>query len=456
MNLKTYQRAGIERGRDQGQCYFYKMGLGKTAIALHLIPAEPSLNVVAAPNSAQDTWLDEVKRWRPDVLVYTTMMLPAKKRLMRRDTALHAARTHPVILLINYTQALETWRILKGLNERLWAVIADESSYIKNGRAERSKAMHGLRSIAERGYCLSGTPLLQGPLDLYSQIRFAEPVALKESFWAFRGRYATMGGFEKKQVVGYRNIESHLMPRIRPYAQSLCAEDVGVELPDKINVKRYIELSDKEKKNYKQIKKDAILELSAGEIIPISNALAKLQKLQQAAGGFFYLEDHKAVEIGRSKRNAVVDLITRGDLYGQPTIVWAVYRHELERITAELKDKVQVASHILDGSPQQAMARFVDGKADVLIGNPASLGYGANLQRATAAVFLSNSFKYGDREQAEARCYRIGQENKVTIVDVIAKGTVDEKVLKVLSKKAEWAEIIEEEFKVRTKGGDVE
>lgn len=451
-----YQLTGIKAIREKHFGCFWEMGLGKTFTVLLSMPISPGLSIVLSPISASQTWVDETVKWRPDIKLYSTIGMTKKQRAKERARAFYYSDEQPTILLMNYEQAQETLGWIIRYKIKLIFAVADESSFIKSRKAKRTKAVLKISLYAKRRVILSGTPVLQGPLDLYTQMRFLDPSIFHENYYAFQSRYAVLGGFEGKQIMRYKNLDN-LTARIKKHCQSIKKNEVAKDLPPKIYVKRVVRLSDKEKRNYDMIKKEALLELPSGKYVPIANALAKITKLTQAASGFFYTEIHsmdgpinkkEAVEIGRSKRKEVVEMMF-GELKNIPTIIWAVLRHELKMLSNELVEAgLNVASEIEDGSYREAGNAFIKGKADILVANPMALGYGMNLQRATAMIFVSNSYRYGDREQAEARAHRIGQVFPVTIIDLIAEDTIDSKILKVIQKKGTMAGMIIDELGV--------
>jgi len=448
--LKPHQQVCIERGLKNNHAFFLEMGLGKTRVCLEMMSREPSLNIVVGGTTARDIWQEQVTTWRPDIKVKSTIGLTKPKRMQERQETLELARKYPTILIANYEQAKELAGWAGGKDVDI--LVADESTYIKNHKAQRTKGMLNLAHFARRKYILTGTPVLQGPLDLYSQLNFIDKKIFPENFYAFRARYAVMGGYENKQIVGYKNLD-HLMKRIQPHVTVYKKSDVAKDLPPKIPMKIYVELSGKERKAYDNVKENAVMELSKSEFVPLTNALAKLAKLMQASSGFNYYEDvmsREALEHGNTKRKVVVDLLT-GDLSGRPVIIWSVFKHEIERLTFDLRQaKISVASEMTHGHHIKAAQAFKNGEADVLVGNPASLSHGLNLQRASTEIFVSNNFKFGDREQAEDRCHRIGITEPVTIIDIIAKDTIDERLLNVLAKKKGLADLVTEELKVNT------
>lgn len=455
MKLRKYQKHCVKLGVEKPMAFFLEMGLGKTAIMLNVIPKEPSFNIVISPISASHTWLDEVKKWRSDIFIISTIGNIKKDRWIKRNIALKTSKKKPVILLMNYEQAQQCLDQLKKENIEIQNIIADESSFIKNGMAKRTKACHKLRALARKGYALSGTPILHGPLDLYSQMRFVHPDILREHYVPFRNRYAIFLKIPFPHIKSYRNLD-HLMNRIKDNAISIKKSEVAKDLPPKIYQVREIELSEKEAKHYKRIKKEAILDIPENEPIPITNALAKCTKLMQASSGFHYYDEgknRKAFAVGDSKRKEVIKLLT-GELIGQQVIVWTIFKYEAIELYKKLSD-MQLFNIALNKTTKNAVKEFKNGNYDILIASPQSLGYGENLQCANNMIYLSNNFRYGDREQSESRCHRIGQNKPVAIIDIVAKNTFDNRVLNVLHKKESIAKAIQDELGCKVKGGDM-
>jgi SNF2 family DNA or RNA helicase len=454
--LRPYQRQAVELGLNQSCALFFEMGLGKTRTALNYIPGRPSFNVVIAPISASHSWPTEAEKWRPDVKVINQVAHSKPQRDKKTAWALNSAKKHPTILLINYEQAVELFKATSKARQSIDKLIADESSYIKNHRAQRTKAALNLRKISGRGYILTGTPILQGPIDLWAQMQLISPRILSENYYSFRARYCVMGGFEKKQIIRYKNLDQ-LMKRIDPHIISITKDMAAPDLPPLTYQELHVKLSAPEMAAYKLIKKEAVMALPSGDYIPITTALTKMTKLLQAAQGFYYYEDEKLqrqVKVnGDSKRRAVIELL-QGPLAGQNVIIWSIFTHEIKQLSREImKAGFNCCSPALDFvTPLEAAEAFINTPHfNILIANPASLAYGMNLQKATVEIFLSNSFKYGDRTQAEARSHRLGQTKPVTIIDVLADETLDRKVLNILKGKGDLADLVTETLGKKTR-----
>lgn len=474
---RKYQETGIETMRKQSFALFWEMGLGKTYAILQIVPDEPSITIVICLKNILKTWNDETPKWRPDIMVISTIDLPPAQRKKQRDLALHHCRRQPVILVINYEQSKETEKWIKPYG-KFHIIVADESSHIKNGSAKRTKASIALRAMALKAFVLSGTPIIQGPMDLHSQMQFVDPRILPENIWAFRARYAvivnkTVGrppgtfgeddpGTEKtfKVIEGYQNMDE-LMKRLQPWSMSLLKKDVAPDIPPKIYQTRHVDLDAAERKNFDFIKKEMALAFPDGGFVPLPNALSKLMKLMQGSSGFYYydipvpgsvkFEDKHVIEHGRTKRKEVLDMLDH-ELDGHPTILWSALRWEQWRLAEELKEAGhKVASKYFDKTAGKAAEKFIDKKDCHLVASAAELGFGLNAQHSSNQIFVSNNFKFGDRRQGEDRQHRIGQENPVTIVDMIADKTRDQKILNILTGKGEISDFVMEELGVNVR-----
>ncbi len=158
-------------------------------------------------------------------------------------------------------------------------VIADESQRIKTHDAEQSKALHRLGDKARYKMILSGTPVQNEAIDIFSQYRFLDPTIFGSNFYAFRGRYCEMGGFNRKQVVGYRDLDQ-LIKKEHSVAYRVTKEE-ALDLPEQTFENRYITLSKKERDLYDRLRRDSFAELSDGGRITATTVLTKLLRLQQ-------------------------------------------------------------------------------------------------------------------------------------------------------------------------------
>jgi len=273
----------------KGFGYLFEMGCGKTLTAIATAGAAYQAGkiekvLIVAPTSVCSVWpkeFDEFAAFKANVKVLLGDKAKRLKALNDLDNFPFKALK---VAVINYES---TWRdsIFEALYD--WdadMIICDESQRIKTHDAEQSKAMHKLGDRARYKLILSGTPVQNNAIDLYSQYRFLDPTIFGTNFYQFRNRYARMGGFNRHQIVGYRDLDE-LIQKEHSIAYRVTKEE-ALDLPEQTFLQRYITMSTKEKGIYDRLKRDSFAELENGGQITATTVLTKLLRLQQFTGGF--------------------------------------------------------------------------------------------------------------------------------------------------------------------------
>jgi SNF2 family DNA or RNA helicase len=170
-----------------------------------------------------------------------------------------------------------------------------------------------------------------------------------------------------------------------------------------------------------------------------NNKLTEILKLQQVCNGFLKTDDGETKEFTNAKLTELTNILDEVD---GKVIIWANFVHNIETIIKTLQDKfgtisvVSIYGDVAVEARNSAVVNFQkNDKVRFFVGNPSTGGYGLNLTEASTVIYFSNSFNLEIRQQSEDRAHRIGQENKVTYIDLIAKDTIDEFVLKSLNQK---------------------
>jgi SNF2 family DNA or RNA helicase len=296
---------------------------------------------------------------------------------------------------------------------------------------------------------LTGFPVTQSPLDLYSQSTFLSPQLLGyTSFYSFQNRYAKlinrkMGARSFRQVVGYQNLEE-LTANVNEFSYRVLKKEC-LDLPDKVYQRREVELTPEQKKVYKQLTDYAIAELDSHEIVSVTSVLTQILRLHQVVCGFVRHDNGEEVEVKSNRLDELLDVLQ--EVQGK-TIIWANYQYDIKRILKKLHQITGVDSvatyygETPDEERQEIIRRFQDPNSDLqyLISNTQTGGYGITLTEANTVIYYSNNYDLEKRLQSEDRAHRIGQTNKVTYIDLVAKGTVDEKIVKALRNKLDLAQ----------------
>jgi len=239
------------------------------------------------------------------------------------------------VAVVNYEA---TWRMEETLAR--WKpdmIICDESQRIKTPSAKQSKTMHRLGRLAKYRLILTGTPVSQGPLDFFSQYKFLDPSIFGNSYYAFRARYAIMGGFENRQIIGYKNLPE-LIRKAHSIAFRVTKEE-ALDLPPFTDQVLYCELERKAMSIYTQLKKESVAELSAEKVLTATNVLSRLLRLSQLTGGYLGDGEGGIEEVSRAKMNLLDE--TLDDLLGagKKVIVFARFLPEIAAIRKLLEKK---------------------------------------------------------------------------------------------------------------------
>jgi SNF2 family DNA or RNA helicase len=362
------------------------------------------------------------------------------------------------ILIMN----VEAFSTPKGLNFAKQFLIShkslmaiDESTTIKNPKAKRTKNILSLSGLTNYRRVMTGSPVTKNPLDLYTQCQFLDIHHLgHDSYYSFRNRYALMksaniSGRSINLVVGYQNL-GELSDKLKPFSYRVLKEDC-LDLPDKTYIKREIQLTDEQKKLYKQMRQEALATLN-GKTVTTMTALTQLMRLHQITCGHFSADDGTIQEV---KNNRLAELLDVLDEVEGKSIIWAHYQHDVKNIFKLIEEKYgpgSVVHYYGKTLPEQrdyAIKNFKDNdKVRFFVGTPQTGGYGITLVQANTVIYYSNGYDLEKRMQSEDRAHRIGQKKKVTYVDIIAEDTVDNKIVKSLRKKIDIAsKVMGEELK---------
>jgi len=332
----------------------------------------------------------------------------------------------------------------------------DESTSIKNPGAQRTKNIIELGQDVKYKRILTGSPVTKSPLDLFTQCYFLDPWLLdQQSYYAFRVRYAKMrsinvSGRQVQIVVGYRNL-AELSNKIKNFSYRVLKDDC-LDLPKKTFMKRIIELSDEQKKLYKDMKEKALAVLN-GKMVTSMTVITQMMRLHQITCGHFKSDDGEVQKVKSKRLDELMDVLE--EIEGK-AIIWAHYRHDIEIILEEVQKKYgdnSIVTYYGDTSNddrQKAIEAIQDpeGPTRFLIGTPQTGGYGITLTGASTMIYYSNGYDLEKRQQSEARIDRIGQEKPMTYIDIIAEDTIDEKIVDALRRKVNIAtEIMGEELK---------
>ena len=450
----------MEVNINKGFALLFEMGCGKTLTAIAIAGAAYKGGyikkvLIIAPTSVVAVWPKELEEFADFPFTVQTLLGDKRKRL-RAISDLERYR-YPKLkaAVINYESC---WRddIFEALQEYdADMIICDESQRIKTHDSKQSRAIHKLGDQARYKLILSGTPVQNNAIDIWSQYRFLDATVFGEQFWAFKNHYCQMGGFNNKQIVRYRDLDG-LIAKEHSIAFRITKEE-AIDLPEQTFEVRSIEMTPKERKLYDTLKRDSVAELESGGQISATTVLTRLLRLQQLTGGFLVKDDSDRPElVSTAKLDALKDIIEDYVVEaGKKLVVFARFIAEVEAIM-ELakktlpKDKKSVSIYgaIKKEDRGDIVKQFQTDESTVLfIGQIDTAGTGITLTAADTCVYYSKNYNYATYEQSLSRIHRIGQRNICTYIDLVVENSVDEKITKALRKKEDLATKIVDNWK---------
>lgn len=329
-------------------------------------------------------------------------------------------------------------------------IAVDECTCVKNIKAKRSKEVYVWAAKSKYKRIMTGTPITQSPLDLWGQcLVLGRSMLGFKSFYAFRGRYAELEtkhfGPRAIQVVKrYVNLQE--LSRLLSTFSTILTKADCLDLPPKVYKRIDVQLSKTQQDLYNQMRDQAMLELDGHEV-EVTNVITQIVKLHQIACGQLKLDEKTYHSIENNRLPALMELL---EDYPGKVIIWANYRQTLEDVVEALREKYgdETVGPYYGGVPDKERAetikRFQDPNDSLrfFVSNPQSGGYGLTLTEANLVVYYSNSYNLEHRLQSEDRAHRIGQDDKVTYVDLVSPDTVDIKILDALRKKKNLADMV--------------
>lgn len=430
-----------------------EMGTAKTRVMIDLMSAHfyerrIQFVIVITPLTVKmSTWADELANFSP--CPYNFIDVDSDYRA----SSFRVAQDRLTWLVVG-VESLSQGKTFKALEpitklDIPFACGVDESTRIANWKAICTQAGFDLRRRAQVRFIATGFEIKRDLEDLYAQFEFLDPNIIGcGDYYAFRNRYCLMGGYKNKEIIGYNHVDE-LMGLIAPYVYQ-CDKSI-LKLPPKLYEKRIVQLSKEQRAMYTRIKAGAVKRVS------VENVLTKTLRLQQVTSGFYNEDKIEAPDpkTGRvrklpavlveivppSKNPKLRELITITKEISHPMIVWVETMYEY-RIVTEALGKLGKVLSIIGETPKEErrgiIAEFQTGRVPFFVGTTTAGGIGTTLTAARTVVYLSNGQRLEQRVQSEDRAHRKGQTGSVTIIDIVAEGTVD---LSILANHAEKIEL---------------
>ena len=440
---------------------FMEMGTGKSKVTIDTMgmlyeKGHIDAALIIAPKGVYDNWVrKELEAHLPDrIETQVVRWTPSSAKSYQEELVKLVYETFEGLkVFVMNVEAFSTPRGTRAAYEFCKKnpdnlVIVDESTTIKNRKAQRTANIVELLKVSKYRRILTGSPITKSPMDLFSQCAFLSPKALGiNSYYGYQNRYAvvqkrTMGHKSFNEITGYRRLDE-LNQKLDRFSNRVLKSDC-LDLPDKVYMRRNVSLTDEQAKAYKQMQKLALAKLESGELSTTASVLTQIMRLQQICCG--HLPDD-AGDLHTLKSNRLTELLDIIEETSGKIIIWATFTHDLKSIHSELTKRYgEGSSSIYFGETPQderqaIVERFQDPDSELrfFVGQPRTGGYGITLTEAGTMIYYNNGYDLEIRLQSEDRAHRIGQEKNVTYIDIVTPDTVDDKILGALREKIDIA-----------------
>lgn len=389
-------------------------GAGKTLVALQYLRAKQHVLFIV-PATLLGVWEDEARKWD------TTVPIRIEGTAKKRQLALDNMEKYGGWYVIGYEMFRKEYaHIMK----RKWdAVVLDEAHKIKSPTSKISKLVRKFIVQSPVRLLLTGTPLVNGWMDLWPQVEAISPGALYGNWYAFRARHAIMPVPNLPMIKGWREVDV-IKEKIKNHIFTVDKHEVQKNLPPVTVVDVPVTLSAKETKAYNQVRDELRLELDGEEVLTVANALVKVGRLRQVANGLFTFGDNTS-----SKAAALAALLE--SLGDEKAIIFSMYAETIKYLQRQFK-----CQHVITGESQHRDDILADwrSKGGILLGTDA-MSEGLQCQDAHYVINVDLPWSQARFEQRVARAHRVGQQNPVTVYNLLAVDTIDYGVKRLLEKK---------------------
>lgn len=433
---------------SRGAALLMEMGCGKTITSIAVAGALYQFGkinriLIVAPLSILGVWDEEFEKFVDFPYTLTVLKGSSSKK---KEQLEEVSDKGLQIVVVNYESAWRLERELLRYNADL--ILADEGHKIKSAQTSVSKSMHALGDRARYRMLLTGTLITNKEIDVFSQYRFINSDIFGTSFYAFRNRYFDMLGYGNHTPVFRKYLREDFLKKMHSVAYRVTKAEC-LDLPEITEEIRTVELEPKAMKLYSNLEKESYTQMSGSEVSAV-NVLTRLLRLSQITGGHLTDDEGDDNAVSTAKLDALADIVDSAVAEGKKLVVMARFIPELNDIQ-ELLEKKGIGYSVVRGGVKnrdEEIRRFQeDDDCRVFVGQIAAAGLGITLTAASTMVFYSLDYSMSNFEQAKARIHRVSQKENCLYIYLIAKNTVDRKVLRSLRNKVDLAKLLVDDYR---------
>jgi SNF2 family DNA or RNA helicase len=452
----SYQVDGLQFGLEH-ECWFLgdMQGLGKSKQAIDIAVARKLAHnynhclIVCGVNTLKWNWVNEIHTHsNEDACILGQKVVKGKIKIGSSKDKFNDLNNismgigdYPYFLITN----VESFRdddfatIVSTLCKRglINMCVADEMHKMKNPSSQQSKGF--LKCLPECRIGMTGTPLMNSPLDLYVILKWLGYET--HPFYAFKKYYCVMGGYGGYEIIGYRNMEQ-LTAQINEIMLRRLKSDV-LDLPEKLYVDEYVDMLPKQSKLYAEVESGIKSELAMGEL-DITNPLSALIRLRQTTGYTGILSE---VVKESAKLDRMIEIVENCISNNEKVIIFSNWTQITDIVQEKLKsincNCLAITGNTNDSDRQSYVEAFQnDPKYQAIVGTIGAMGTGLTLTAATTIIFMDEPWSRALLDQAIDRAHRIGQKNNISIHTIMCKDTIDERIHEIIYKKGVMSDAI--------------
>jgi SNF2 family DNA or RNA helicase len=439
----THQASWLAWAKNFKACgNFCEQGTGKSKMALDWLDMKGvELALMICRNSNVLKWASECRK-HSDYKPYLLKGTRNERAEILREAINAFRKGDTVLVIINYEYAHPFLSTLSRVN---WgAIVLDESTAVKSTASKRHKAICRLGEETKYKLILTGTPLVNSPIDAFGQFKFLNPHILGSNFYGFKNRYVIFGGYNGYQILGFKNTKE-LQDKIETFSFRVLKKNC-LDLPPKIFERLNVPTSAKFQKDYRALVESAILEIGGAQI-DNTLAITRINRCLQFCDGFLYDPNGQAIRHGSPKDDELISFLEDHFLSKNKVVVWAYFRETIIRV-AELIQQNFPRMDVRWGRGQtpvkerSAMVNWLNGsyakddRQRCLVLQSTAFMHGIDLLCDTA-VYFSRSWSNEEWLQTQDRIHGInrGGGESTNYILLTVRGTVEESVHVALRRK---------------------
>lgn len=426
-----------------------EQGLGKTKEVIDIAVAKKLMNkykhclIICGVNGLKWNWVNEIHTHSDEGAYILGQRKRGNKLVIgsNNDKLLDLNNLSKIkeYFIITNIESLRNEDITNKLKELcdkdiINMIASDEVHKMKNPTSQQGKAF--LKLHAETMIAMTGTPLMNTPLDLYIILKWLGYE--RHSFYQFKNHYCVLGGFGGYQVVGYKNLDE-LQESVDSIMLRRLKKEV-LDLPEKTYVDEYVEMTPKQEQIYREV--TAEIKMNIDQIKMANNPLAELIRMRQATG---YTGILSSTVEESAKLDRMEELVEEAVENGKKVVIFSNWTQMTDIIRQRLRyyRPAVITGQIEDAVRQREVYKFQnEDSCKVIVGTTGAMGTGLTLTAGTVEIFMDEPWNRANKEQAEDRCHRVGTNENVTIYTLMCKDTIDERIHNIVLEKGEIADFI--------------